>query len=83
MYGLFVLFFLEKKTNYFHRDGHFSEIYSLCCSRRNLIKMRTKAKTQLVSNMDRIFPELSDFKKQPAHQHFLYIDQGISLAKIY
>lgn len=34
----------ENQKTSLHRDESFSEIYSLCCSRRNLIKMRTKAK---------------------------------------
>lgn len=55
-----------------HRDEAYSEIYSLCCSRKNLIKMRTKAKIQLVSYMDRIFPELASYFKNNLHINTSY-----------
>lgn len=62
----------EEQKNTLHRDETFSEIYSLCCSRRNLTRMRTKAKIQLVSYMDRIFPELAPFFKNNLHINTSY-----------
>lgn len=62
----------EKQKASLHRDETYSEIYSLCCSRRNLIKMRTKAKIQLVSYMDRIFPELAGYFKNNLHINTSY-----------
>lgn len=62
----------QEQKNTLHRDETFSEIYSLCCSRRNLTRMRTKAKIQLVSYMDRIFPELAPFFKNNLHINTSY-----------
>ena len=62
----------EKQKASLHRDETYSEIYSLCCSRRNLIKMRTKAKIQLVSYMDRIFPVLAGYFKNNLHINTSY-----------
>ncbi|MFR4947838.1 IS110 family transposase [Thomasclavelia spiroformis] len=62
----------EEQKNSLHRDETFSEIYSLCCSRRNQIKMRTKVKIQLVSYMDRIFPELAGFFLNNLHLYTSY-----------
>lgn len=50
-----------KKSLY--RSSEYEELYELCRAKHNLIKMRTKAKIQLVSYMDRIFPELASFFK--------------------
>ena len=62
----------EEQRRDLHRNEVFSEIYSLCCSRRNLTRMRTKAKIQLVSYMDRIFPELAVFFKNNLHINTSY-----------
>lgn len=62
----------EEQKPSLHRDETHSEIYSLCCSRKNLIKMRTKAKIQLVSYMDRIFPELASYFKNNLHINTSY-----------
>lgn len=67
----------EEQKNTLHRDETFSEIYFLCCSRKNLIKMRTKAKIQLVSYMDRIFSELAVFLNN------LHINTSYALIKEY
>ena len=54
------------------RDEELSDLYSLCVSRNNLVKMRTKCKIQLVSYIDRFFPELEDFFNNNIHINTVY-----------
>ena len=56
---------IDHPTNY--RTEEMENLYALCCARRNIIQMRTKAKIQFVSNMDRNFPELAKFLKGNLH----------------
>ena len=54
------------------RDEFFSELYNLCSCRFNLVTMRTKAKIQLVSYVDRFFPELESFFDGNLHLNTVY-----------
>lgn len=54
------------------RDINNLKLKGLCRSRRNLVTMRSKAKIQLVSYMDQIFPELSGFFKGNLHLNVSY-----------
>lgn len=54
------------------RDKFFLELYSLCSCRFNLVTMRTKAKIQLVTYIDRIFPELATFFNGNLHLNTVY-----------
>lgn len=54
------------------RDEFFSELYNLCSCRFNLVTMRTKAKIQLVTYVDRIFPELNTFFNGNLHLNTVY-----------
>lgn len=54
------------------RDEELSDLYSLCISRNNLVKMRTKCKIQLVSYIDRFFPELEGFFNKNIHINTVY-----------
>lgn len=54
------------------RDEFFSELYNLCSCRFNLVTMRTKAKIQLVTYIDRIFPELATFFNGNLHLNTVY-----------
>lgn len=56
---------IDHPTNY--RCEEMENLYALCCARRNIITMRTKAKIQFVSFMDRNFPELAKFFKNNLH----------------
>ena len=48
------------------------KLKGLCRSRRNLVTMRSKAKIQLVSYLDQIFPELAQFFKGNLHLNVSY-----------
>lgn len=48
------------------------KLKGLCRSRRNLVTMRSKAKIQLVSYLDQIFPELASFFKGNLHLNVSY-----------
>lgn len=54
------------------RDINNLKLKGLCRSRRNLVTMRSKAKIQLVSYMDQIFPELAMFFKRNLHLNVSY-----------
>lgn len=54
------------------RDINNLKLKGLCRSRRNLVTMRSKAKIQLVSYMDQLFPELSEFFKGNLHLNVSY-----------
>ena len=54
------------------REVDLSDLYSLCVSKHNLIKMRTKSKIQLVSYIDRFFPELEGFFNKNVHINTVY-----------
>ena len=54
------------------RDINNLKLKGLCRSRRNLVIMRSKAKIQLVSYMDQIFPELAQFFKGNLHLNVSY-----------
>lgn len=54
------------------RDINNLKLKGLCRSRRNLVTMRSKAKIQLVSYMDQIFPELAQFFKGNLHLNVSY-----------
>ena len=54
------------------RDINNLKLKGLCRSRRNLVTMRSKAKIQLVSYMDQIFPELESFFKGNLHLNVSY-----------
>ena len=54
------------------REEDLSDLYSLCVSRHNLVKMRSKSKIQLVSYIDRFFPELEDFFNKNLHINTVY-----------
>ena len=54
------------------RDINNLKLKGLCRSRRNLVTMRSKAKIQLVSYMDQIFPELAEFFKGNLHLNVSY-----------
>lgn len=54
------------------RDINNLKLKGLCRSRRNLVTMRSKAKIQLVSFVDQIFPELEKFFKGNLHLHVSY-----------
>ena len=54
------------------RDINILKLKGLCRSRRNLVTMRSKAKIQLVSYIDQIFPELSKFFKGNIHLNVSY-----------
>ena len=54
------------------RDINNLKLKGLCRSRRNLVTMRSKAKIQLVSYVDQIFPELSSFFKGNLHLNVSY-----------
>ena len=54
------------------RDINNLKLKGLCRSRRNLITMRSKAKIQLASFVDQIFPELNLFFKGNLHLNVSY-----------
>ena len=54
------------------RDINNLKLKGLCRSRRNLVTMRSKAKIQLVSFVDQIFPELEQFFKGNLHLNVSY-----------
>ena len=54
------------------RDINNLKLKGLCRSRRNLVTMRSKAKIQLVSFLDQLFPELSTFFKGNVHLNVSY-----------
>lgn len=54
------------------RDINNLKLKGLCRSRRNLVTMRSKAKIQLVSYLDQIFPELAKFFKGNPHLNVSY-----------
>lgn len=54
------------------RDINNLKLKGLCRSRRNLVTMRSKAKIQLVSYLDQIFPELASFFKGNLHLNVSY-----------
>lgn len=54
------------------RDINNLKLKGLCRSRRNLVTMRSKAKIQLVSYVDQIFPELQKFFKGNLHLNVSY-----------
>ena len=54
------------------RDINSLKLKGLCRSRRNLVTMRSKAKIQLVSYLDQIFPELAQFFKGNLHLNVSY-----------
>ena len=54
------------------RDINILKLKGLCRSRRNLVTMRSKAKIQLVSYLDQIFPELAEFFKGNIHLNVSY-----------
>ena len=54
------------------RDINNLKLKGLCRSRRNLVTMRSKAKIQLVSYVDQIFPELQQFFKGNLHLNVSY-----------
>lgn len=54
------------------RDINNLKLKGLCRSRRNLVTMRSKAKIQLVSYLDQIFPELAQFFKGNLHLNVSY-----------
>lgn len=54
------------------RDINNLKLKGLCRARRNLVTMRSKAKIQLVSYVDQIFPELSNFSKGNLHLNVSY-----------
>ena len=54
------------------RDINNLKLKGLCRSRRNLVTMRSKAKIQLVSYVDQIFPELAQFFKGNLHLNVSY-----------
>lgn len=54
------------------RDINNLKLKGLCRSRRNLVTMRSKAKIQLVSYVDQIFPELEQFFKGNLHLNVSY-----------
>ena len=54
------------------RDINNLKLKGLCRSRRNLVTMRSKAKIQLVSYLDQIFPELTEFFKGNLHLNVSY-----------
>lgn len=54
------------------RDINILKLKGLCRSRRNLVTMRSKAKIQLVSYMDQLFPELAQFFKGNLHLNVSY-----------
>lgn len=54
------------------RDINNLKLKGLCRSRRNLVTMRSKAKIQLVSYMDQLFPELAQFFKGNLHLNVSY-----------
>ena len=54
------------------RDINNLKLKGLCRSRRNLVTMRSKAKIQLVSYVDQIFPELESFFKGNLHLNVSY-----------
>lgn len=54
------------------RDINILKLKGLCRARRNLVTMRSKAKIQLVSYIDQIFPELSKFFKGNIHLNVSY-----------
>ncbi len=54
------------------RDINNLKLKGLCRSRRNLVTMRSKAKIQLVSDMDQLFPELAQFFKGNLHLNVSY-----------
>ena len=58
--------------NFSSRDINNLKLKGLCRSRRNLVTMRSKAKIQLVSYLDQIFPELAQFFKGNLHLNVLY-----------
>ncbi len=49
------------------RTEEMENLYALCCARRNILNLRSKAKIQFVSYMDRNFPELANFFKGNLH----------------
>lgn len=57
---------------------YYSSLKSLAISRRNLVKDKSKAKTQLTSYIDRVFPELHLFFKSGIH-----LDVSYALLKEY
>lgn len=54
------------------RDINNLKLKGLCRSRRNLVTMRSKAKIQLASFVDQIFPELNSFFKGNLHLNVSY-----------
>ena len=56
---------IEHPTNY--RTEEMENLYALCNARKNLVVIRSKAKIQFVSFMDRNFPELANFFKKNLH----------------
>ena len=54
------------------RDINNLKLKGLCRSRRNLVNMRSKAKIQLVSYVDQMFPELEHFFKGNLHLNVSY-----------
>ena len=54
------------------RDINNLKLKGLCRSRRNLVTLRSRAKIQLVSFVDQIFPELSSFFKGNLHLNVSY-----------
>ena len=54
------------------RDINNLKLKGLCRSRCNLVTMRSKAKIQLVSYVDQIFPELQNFFKGNLHLNVSY-----------
>lgn len=54
------------------RDINTLKLKGLCRSRRNLVTLRSRAKIQLVSFVDQIFPELSSFFKGNLHLNVSY-----------
>lgn len=54
------------------RDINNLKLKGLCRSRRNLVTMRSKAKIQLVSYVDQLFPELAQFFKGNLHLNVSY-----------
>jgi transposase len=55
-----------------HRDLDILKLKNLCRFRQNLIKVRTKTKVQLVSCVDRLFPEFQYFFKSGMHINTSY-----------
>ena len=54
------------------RDINILKLKGLCRSRRNLITMRSRAKIQLASFIDQVFPELNSFFKGNLHLNVSY-----------